>query len=130
MHEVSIAESILEIAESKAREANAISIQCIKVRLGEFTTIVRDALEFAFEAVRQGTLAANARLDIEVIPTVVECVVCNSEPRAVSEVCFACGECGFPLRIVSGEELQVEYVEVETEEENAIWQEFQFKPTF
>ena len=40
MHEISIALNIIEIAEAKAREGNSRCIQTIKIRLGEFTTVV------------------------------------------------------------------------------------------
>jgi hydrogenase nickel incorporation protein HypA/HybF len=127
MHEISIAESILEIAEAKARDANARSIQVIALRLGEFTTIVREALEFAFEIARRGTLAENARLQIEIVPVIVRCVVCNADAPVVKSICLFCSRCGFPLKIISGEELQIDYVEVETEKEDFAWSESQFK---
>jgi len=64
MHEISIAESIVEIAEARARGQRAVSIEIIKIRLGKFTNIVREALEFAFEIARQGTMAEHAQLDV------------------------------------------------------------------
>ncbi len=117
MHELSIAQSVIEIAEAKAREGNARSIQTIKIRLGEFTTIVRESLEFAFEVARQETLAENARLEIESVPMVVRCVECGLVNDPVREVCLICPQCGLPLEVVSGEELQVEYIEVDSEVE-------------
>jgi len=115
MHEISVAMSILEIAEEKAREQNSQCIQVVKIRLGEFTTIVREALQFAFEVARRGTLAENAQLEIEAVPMVVECVLCGVVTEPVRAVCLICPQCGLPLRIVSGEELQVEYIEIEAE---------------
>ena len=133
MHEISIAESIVQIAEAKAREQNARSIQVIKLRLGTFTTIVPDALQFAFEICREGTLSQEARLDIEIVPMVVHCVVCEASTQPEKGVCLICAECGFPLKIVSGEELQIEYIEVDSEREEQIWSqcpsEFQSRPT-
>jgi hydrogenase nickel incorporation protein HypA/HybF len=121
MHEISIAESILEIAEQQARVQDARSIQLIKLRLGEFTTIVREALEFAFEIARQGTLAEHARLEIETVSVIVRCAVCDKATQPVSGICLICAVCGFPMEILSGEELQIEYIEVETEEEWTQW---------
>jgi hydrogenase nickel incorporation protein HypA/HybF len=114
MHEISIAKSIIEIAEAKAREENSRCIRAIKVRLGEFTTVVREALEFAFEVARRETLAENARLEIESVPMVVRCVVCGPVSDPMREVCLRCPQCGLPLEVVSGEELQVEYIEIES----------------
>jgi len=125
MHEISIAESIVQIAEAKAREQNARSIQIIKLRLGTFTTIVADALQFAFEIARQGTLSRNARLDIEIVPMVVRCVVCEASTQPLRGVCLICEQCGFPLEIVSGEELQIEYIEVDSREEKSPWSQYQ-----
>ncbi|SNS71120.1 hydrogenase nickel incorporation protein HypA/HybF [Granulicella rosea] len=119
MHEISIAESIVQIAEAKAREQYARSIQVIGLRLGTFTTIVPDALQFAFEIARQGTLARDARLDIEIVPMVVRCVVCEASTQPVRGVCLICEHCGFPLEIVSGEELQIDYIEVDSEKEES-----------
>src|ERR1700679_2514928 len=97
MHEISIAESIVQIAEAKAREQNARSIQVIKLHLGTFTTIVPDALQFAFEMARQGTLSRTARLEIEIVPMVVRCVVCEASTQPARGVCLICEQCGFPL---------------------------------
>ena len=113
MHEISIIESILEVAEEKAREANSPSITVIRLRLGEFTAIAREALEFAFEIARLGTLAEHARLEIEVVPMVLHCVVCNVEPQPARVMSLICPQCGFPLKIVSGRELQIEFIEIE-----------------
>jgi len=132
MHEISIAESIVQIAEAKAREQNARSIQVIKLRLGTFTTIVPDALQFAFEICREGTLARDARLEIEIVPMVVRCVVCRASIEPLHGVCLLCEQCGFPLEIVSGEELQIEYIEVDSDKEVTPWSqcqnEFQSRP--
>ena len=121
MHEICIAESIIDIAEAKAREQNSSSIQAIKIRLGEFTTIAREALEFAFEVARQGTLADRAKLEIEIVPMVVRCLLCGPVTDPVREICLICPQCGLPLTIVSGEELQVEYIEVQSQAERKSW---------
>jgi len=113
MHELSIAQDIIDLAEGKARERNSRSIQKIKVRLGEFTTVAREALAFAFEAARAGTLAADAELEIEIVPMITRCVSCGLVSDPVREVCLICAQCGLPLEVVDGAELQVEYLELE-----------------
>ena len=113
MHEISIIESILEVAEENAREVNSSSIKAIKLRLGQFTAIAQNALEFAFEVARQGTMAEHARLEIELVPMVLHCVVCEVETQPTGGICFICQRCGFPMKIVSGKELQIEYIEID-----------------
>lgn len=113
MHEISIIESILEVAEERAREVNSLSIKVIKLRLGQFTAIAREALEFAFDVARLGTLAENARLEIEVVPMTLLCVVCGVAPQPTSAMSLICPQCCFPLKIISGKELQIEFIEIE-----------------
>jgi hydrogenase nickel incorporation protein HypA/HybF len=113
MHEISIIESILEVAEEKAREFNSSSIKVIKLRLGQFTDIARASLEFAFEVARLGTLAENARLDIEVVPMILHCVVCDVNPHPTGAMSLICSFCGFPLKIISGKELQIDFIEID-----------------
>jgi hydrogenase nickel incorporation protein HypA/HybF len=127
MHELSIAASILDIAEARAREHNAASIQVIRIRLGQFANIAREALEFAFEIARQGTLAQNAQLEIEMVAMLVECVVCHAVNRPERTLCLICVHCGFPLKVVSGEELQLEYIELQPKPTRAGWNEYQYK---
>jgi hydrogenase nickel incorporation protein HypA/HybF len=121
MHEISIAISIVEIAEANARKQGAVQIQLVKIRLGEFTTIVREALEFAFEIARQDTLAAHAELEIEIVPMIVQCSSCGVIPNPVRDIILSCPRCGLPLEIVAGEDIQLEYIEVESRTENLAW---------
>ena len=121
MHELSIALDIIDIAEANARQQNCLSIQTIKIRLGEFTTIVPDALDFAFEVARRGTLAHDARLEIETVPMITRCVCCGVVTDPLRQICLRCPKCGLPLEIVSGEELEVEYIEVESQKEGNAW---------
>src|SRR6266540_440184 len=62
MHEASIVRSVIDIAENEARKHGAPSIRKIKLKVGEFRGVVKEALEFSFAALRKGTLAAEADL--------------------------------------------------------------------
>jgi hydrogenase nickel incorporation protein HypA/HybF len=114
MHELSIVLSILEIAEATARQNDAQSIQKIRMRVGAFSSVAKDALEFAFEVARQGTMAENAILEIETVPLVAECAACGPATEPVQEFCLICPRCGLPLKIVSGDELEVDSIEIDS----------------
>jgi hydrogenase nickel incorporation protein HypA/HybF len=117
MHELAIAESIIEMAAAEAKNRNSPAIETIKVRLGEFTGVVREALEFGFEIARQGTLAEKAVLDIEIVPLKTRCPHCGLTGRPVDDFCFLCAGCGGPVEIASGREMEVEYLELTEAEE-------------
>lgn len=114
MHELSIAESILEIAAKEAANHRAAAVTAVKIRLGDFTGVVGEALEFAFEIARQGTVAARARLEIERVPLQTRCPACGEAGGA--DFCFVCQRCGTPLEILAGREMQVESIELAEEE--------------
>jgi len=114
VHELSLAQDILALSETEARKHGARRIIRVKLLLGEFAGVVRDALEFSFEVARAGTLAASAELQIEEVPLETRCPRCGEAARqAVNDFVMLCASCAAPLEILSGRELQVEYIEIE-----------------
>jgi hydrogenase nickel incorporation protein HypA/HybF len=109
MHEVGIAANILEIAQSVAHD---YAILKIHVKLGAFTGVVREALEFAFEALKRDTPASHALLEIETIPLIGSCPACGWTGPPEEDYCLICPRCGMPVNIASGREMQVEYVDL------------------
>ena len=118
MHELSIAESILDLAIEEAKKRNSSAVVAIKLRLGEFTGVAREALEFGFEIARQGTLAERAVLEIEVVPFKTRCPSCGLIGRPIDDFCLICAACGSPMGIISGREMQLEYLELTDAEES------------
>jgi len=116
MHEAGIAASVLEIAETEARKLGATTIRVVKLRLGDFSGVVADALEFAFEALKAGTLADQARLEIERIPLTAWCSTCQATRQPQEELMLWCPACNTPLEVMTGQELDVEYIEIDEPE--------------
>ena len=69
-----------------------------------------ECVRFYFDTMKKGTLAARARLDIELVPVRLRCVKCHTEVKDLAPAC----ECKAGVEFVSGQELFVDYVEVET----------------
>jgi hydrogenase nickel incorporation protein HypA/HybF len=112
VHELAITQSILEIAENEARRSGARRINKIKLRLGSFTGLVKEAVEFSFDAIKSGTLAEDGQLEIEVINLRTRCPGCGDETASEQPV-FLCPRCAIALQIVSGREMQIEYIDVD-----------------
>lgn len=92
MHEVSIIHGAVQLAEETARAHGASRILTLTLRVGTLSGAVPEALEFAFEAVADGTLAEGARLKIESVPARWWCARCAAEfsdndPLAVCPTC-------------------------------------------
>jgi hydrogenase nickel incorporation protein HypA/HybF len=114
MHEAGIAASILEIAEREARRGDATAIAKVHLKLGEFTGVVREALEFAFEALKvQSRLARYAELIIESIPLSGHCPDCDWIGQPERAYHLVCPRCGMPIEILTGREMQVEAIDIE-----------------
>lgn len=114
MHEMSIAVSIVEVADEAAAQAGAERVTQVRCRVGTLRQIDEDLLQDAFEVARAGTRCSTARLLIETVPAMARCLNCGAEygVRGWEWNCAACGEQGLPLG--GGDELEVIDLEAET----------------
>ena len=79
MHEVAIAEAIVElVAEHAARDAFR-QVRRIHLAIGALSHVDPRALEFGFAAVASGTVADGATLVIDRPPGVARCLVCQAD---------------------------------------------------
>ena len=112
MHELSIALSLLDLAEEQSIRLGG-RIAAIHLRLGPLSGVVRSALTSAYELAREGTSLSDADLIVEEVPIVTYCPSCMSEvqPRSVQELC--CPACDLPTpEVRGGRELEVVALEV------------------
>jgi hydrogenase nickel incorporation protein HypA/HybF len=78
MHELSIANRIVEIAGDRCRE-EAARAKVVTVRIGALSCVHEDALRFSFELVREGTPLADAELRVVTVPVAIWCGTCDRE---------------------------------------------------
>lgn len=113
MHELSIASAIVATVE---RHAGGHPVTSVRVRVGRLRQVVPDSLEFCFGMVARESVCEGARLDLEVVPAVLRCAGCSHEWE-IREPPFRCPQCACgEVVAVSGEELEVESIEIEEEQ--------------
>lgn len=112
MHEMSLAESILKIAQDAAAENQAQKISAVGLKLGDMAGVEIDALNFSFDILKKNTIAENAALKINRVPIQTKCNKCG-KIFTVESYNFFCPECDGVLILQSGRELLVEFVECE-----------------
>jgi hydrogenase nickel incorporation protein HypA/HybF len=108
MHELSIALSILEIAEEEAARRGGARVTAVHLKLGPLSGVVPRALVAAYELAREGSPLATSELVVKEVPLVAFCPQCRAERMLESIQCFCCPICGTATsEIVSGRELEI-----------------------
>ena len=116
MHELSIAGAVLD---SALAHAEGRTVTGVSVRTGAMRQVVGRSLRFYWDIVARDTLCEGATLTLTEIATVLRCRGCEEawSPQIPAFCCPACGSSD--IEIAAGDELEIEYIEVEVEEEAA-----------
>lgn len=113
MHEMSLAQEIVRVAQAERDDRGFSQVISIKVQAGALSCFVPSALEFAFEVVREGSCAAQATLEIEQARMMLKCKQCghvmDGEPGPRN-----CEECNSTDMMMDGNgEISITSMEVE-----------------
>ena len=113
MHELSIAMSIVEMAEEELERRGWARIQAVHLRLGLLSGVVKEALVSSYEMACEATVLEGSRLVIEEIPVEIFCPKCDGRRQVRSIQWFCCPECGTPTAdVTQGKELEVFALEI------------------
>ena len=114
MHELSIAQSIVDAVETQAMECSATKVKSIRLRIGEANSVVSDSLTFCFEMLTSlDPILDGAQLLIEFVPHRARCASCDSE-FLVRNFIAQCPTCtAWSNEIVSGYEFQILDMEID-----------------
>lgn len=113
MHEMGIISGVLDAVNASAADAGADRVLAVNLRIGVMTEAIADALEFAFEALSEGTLSDGAELVIEWVEPRSLCLECASEFDH-DRFHRRCPECGsYETTLVAGRELEIASIEVD-----------------
>jgi len=120
MHELSIAENIVEIIHQHVEKERLIDVRSVRVKVGAFSGVVADSLEFSYQAITAATPLEQSFLSMERIPFVVLCEDCKEKLMNDDGVtqCLSCGS--YRTKIISGRELQVKDIELEDAEKELV----------
>jgi len=114
MHELYLAESIVNIVQDYAVKQHFSKVNSISLSFGRLSCIESKSLQFAFEVQAKDTLAQDAALHFTIIPPVIHCFSCNKdlEVERYEAICPQCN--GEEIILVGGtEELQILEMDVD-----------------
>ncbi len=110
MHEYSLVSAMAERVLSEARARNAVAVHKLAVRIGALSGVEPELFASAFTLVRQGLLA-ETELSITRAEAAWACPRC--EAAIPSGGVLRCGACSLPAKLVTGDEILLEQIEME-----------------
>jgi hydrogenase nickel incorporation protein HypA/HybF len=120
MHEMSIAQNIVDLIGQYVPRESTGQVRLVKLRIGRMAGIVPDSLDFCFGAIVRDTPLREARIDFEEVDVRSRCSSCGGE-FSVEGALFVCPACGgTEVRMISGMELQVVEIELADDPPGAV----------
>ena len=114
MHEMTIARQIVGIVEETLSTHPNTICTTVHIKIGEMRAIIPESLNFAYQAIIQGTRLSQSKLVITSVPVMARCHSCQKQMH-IRDFEFLCSAChSQDLEIMEGRELHVEKLEVET----------------
>jgi hydrogenase nickel incorporation protein HypA/HybF len=111
MHELSIAQNIVDILNDQMRIHRLSKIENVSLRVGVLRSVVIESLSFSFDVLTSGSPLEGARLQIEEVPLRGRCMECGQEVTLETWM-DDCPHCRGPrMEIVSGKELDIVAIE-------------------
>ena len=112
MHEMSIAQSIVDIVEKELVNHEVEQLKAVNIAVGKLAAVVPEQLTFCFSMITLETSLAGAILNIREVPPGYACSTCGGEFTS-GEMLIVCPECGGTnIDLTSGRELTIESIEV------------------
>jgi hydrogenase nickel incorporation protein HypA/HybF len=120
VHELSLAQALVEQVEGLMAEHGATGVARIRLRIGPLSGIVADLLATALPLAATGSPVAAAELEFVEAPLRVRCQTCGTESDALPNrlLCAACGD--WHTQVISGDEMILERVELDIPESSRL----------
>jgi hydrogenase nickel incorporation protein HypA/HybF len=113
MHEMSIAQSLIEILAEEMEKHGARTLRTVHLKIGQLSAIVPEALSFCFQVISEGTEMAGANLVMDIVPLQGYCPGCD-KGFEIKDYHFACPLCGGTnIETIAGQDLAIVDMEVE-----------------
>jgi hydrogenase nickel insertion protein HypA len=112
MHEYSIVQALIEQVDNEARRRRA-SVHRLAVRIGELSGVDVDLLTKAYEAFRERTICEDAELTVTRVRAKWACSGCGTPIELGARL--QCVECAAPARLIEGDEILLERIEMEVD---------------
>jgi hydrogenase nickel incorporation protein HypA/HybF len=119
MHELGIANSVLQQAQQQAKFHPGAHLRKVTLRVGEMSGVNPEALRFCFEVLARDSHLEQVELEIELSARRQRCPACD-RIFAVVDYDLSCPNCGSAkTEFAGGDELELSSLEMEDHEPGA-----------
>ncbi|MCJ7812027.1 hydrogenase maturation nickel metallochaperone HypA [bacterium] len=122
MHEVSIAQSIVQTVLHEANKQHSLHVESVDIEIGELTFLGIDQIAFWIKTGFKGTLAENADIKLKQVKGIIRCKACKyqgdlklqTDPiHHISLPTFSCPHCqGSEIEIIQGKEAIIRRIKI------------------
>ncbi len=113
MHEFSIVDSLLHLAEEHASKHNAKKVTKLEIKIGVLSGVEPELLQTAFDTFKEGTICEESEFIMKIQPVVVKCQNCGFEGE-LSKDEYLCPKCqSAEIKIIDGEDMYLMSLELE-----------------
>lgn len=113
MHEMSIAQSLIDIIREEIAKNNVGILRTVRLNVGEMSAVVPESLKFCFSVLTAKTALEGVRLIMNIVPLKGRCQDCE-DIFQIENFCFICPICGSrQIETIEGKNLSIVEMEVE-----------------
>lgn len=115
MHELSVTQSLLELALRHAEQRRAARVTQLHLVIGDLSSIIDDSVQFYWDIISRGTIAEGAVLHFKRVRTRMRCRACDVEyePERGTLACPVCAST--QVQVIAGEEFYLDAIDIEVE---------------
>ncbi len=125
MHELSMAQGIINAVLETAEANNATEVNEVTVEVGRLAMINPEQLQFILGVFIENTIIEDAKINFEEIPAEIECGDCNFHGEAILDdsdhyaPLVKCPECGsLKVETINGKDIVVKNIVIEKPDDN------------
>ena len=113
MHEMSLAEGVIQVLEDHAKSQSFTRVKKIWLEVGQLANVELESFRFCFDAVCRNSLAAGSKLYIDELEGSAWCLDCRKSVPigSLRDVCPICDS--VQIQVTGGQELKIRELEVE-----------------
>jgi len=117
MHEYSIVDSLLQLAQEHAIKNNAKKVTKLEIKIGVLSGVEPELLKTAFDTFKEGTMCEDAEFIMKIQPVVIRCKDCQTQTTLKKDE-YLCPKCkSGNLEIIDGEDMYLMSLELETDDD-------------